>query len=78
MKPQENNSVITVVDIDDKELFNGSKVRNKQNGAVKEIFVIPVGKTISDCVKEGSFNPSKHIDYGTVMLNKNRFDLIEE
>lgn len=68
---------ITVVEIDENELWQGTKVRNKSNGAIKEIFVIPEGKTIYQCVKEGIFDPNKHIDYSTVMLNKNRFQLVE-
>ena len=69
---------ITVVNIDEETLWNGVKVRQIKSGKIMEIFVIPENKTISECVKDGSFNLDKHIDYKTVMLNKHLFELVKE
>lgn len=69
---------ITVVDVDDKKLWMGAKVRRINSDKIKEIFVIPEGKTISQCVLNGSFDMNKHIDYQTFALNKHLFELVKE
>lgn len=67
---------ITVVEVDNAKLWNGTKVRNKRTGAIREIFVIPEGKTISQCARDGEFT-IKNVDFQTVMLNKHLFELVE-
>jgi len=69
---------ITVVEINNEDLFRGAKVKHNSTGNIKEIFVLPKDKTISEAVRDGSFNIGKHVEYQTVMLNKHLFTLINE
>lgn len=66
----------TVVELENSQLFENVKVRNKKNGQIRIIKVLPNGSTISECVKNGIFDISKNINLETVLLNKNRFELI--
>lgn len=64
----ENSMRITVVDIDEKELFIGAKVKNRKG----EIFTI---------VPDEKIWPERTIDeinVSLVLLNKQRFELINE
>lgn len=70
--------MITVIDIDNKKLWQGAKVRRKQGGVIRTVFVVPENKTLFECAQEGTFNPNEHIDYNTVMLNKQLFELVNE
>ena len=69
---------ITIVDINDTDLFNGVLVRNIKNGLIRRIKVLPKYKTISMCVKEGLFNINEEIDYETFRLNYTRYELVKE
>ena len=69
---------ITVVNVDDKKIWEGAKVRMKATNKIKEVFVVPEDKTISQCAFEGTFDLRKHIDYDFVMLNKHLFELVNE
>lgn len=69
--------LLTVVEVDDKNLFQGVKVRNKRSGCTKVIFVVPDGKSLWQCVQDGSFTES-HVNYSTVMNNKQNFELLPE
>lgn len=64
--------MITAVEVEESKIWEGAKVRNR-NGEIREIFVVPDGKTISECAREGSFIPSKHVDYTTFALNSRLF-----
>lgn len=68
---------ITVVEVDDKKIWDSAKVRNKITQQVRTVKVLPEDKTISQCFQEGLFT-SENIDYETLMLNKHRFELINE
>ncbi len=69
---------ITVVNISNKDLFDGAKVINIKSKKVREIKVLPPNTTISEAVNSGLFDVDKHIDYDTVMLNKALFNLVNE
>ena len=70
--------IITQVEISDKDLFEGAKVRNKRSGLIRTIKSIPSDKTIYQCVVEGIFDPTYNVDFQTVMNNKHLFELVEE
>lgn len=65
----------TVVEIDDKKLWEGCLVKNLETGYIKTIRVLN-NKTISQALKDKEFNPSTDIDYETFKLNINRFELV--
>lgn len=69
--------LLTQIEISEKELFDGTKVLNRK-GEIKTIKVIPQGKTIYQCVLDGTFDINTNVDYNTVMLNKNLFTLYNE
>lgn len=69
---------LSVIEIDNKKLFEGVKVRHKINGRERTIIVLHEGKKISDAVTDGTFNPVINVEYQTVMLNKHLFDIIED
>ena len=64
-----------VVEIDDKNLWEGCLVKNLQTGYVKTIRVLN-NKTISQAVRDKEFDPSIDINYETFKLNINRFELV--
>ena len=74
----ENKMLLTVVEISDKQLWDGAKVRNKISGKIRTVKIYPEEFTISQAVSKGLFNPNENIDYQTLMLNKSRFELVEE
>jgi hypothetical protein len=74
MKPIQ---MLTMVEIDEAKLWNGAKVRCP-NGLIKEIMVLPKDKTISQAVKEGLFDLNKHVELEMVLLNRTRFELIND
>lgn len=69
---------VTVVNISDEDLFDGAKVRHKQNGQVRTVKVLPENKTLAECAREGIFDVNNDIDFNTLMLNKTRFELVQE
>jgi len=73
-----NKMLITEVEISQEELFDGAVVKNKSNGKIKTIKVIPLNKTVYECVLEGTFDPNENVDLTTVMYNKHLFELVEE
>jgi len=69
---------ITVLEIDNKKLWQGAKVKRKSGGVTRTVFIKPDNKTLYECLQEGLFNPNEQIDHSTVMLNKHLFELIED
>lgn len=69
---------LTVVEIDNKKLFDGAKVRKKGSEQIRTIKVIPEDKSLYECCCDGSFDPNNNVDYDTVMNNKHLFELIDE
>ena len=67
----ENSMRITVVEIDEKELFIGAKVKNINTG--QEFNIIRDDVRWFDMNKDGS-----DIHVSTVLLNKQRFELLKE
>jgi hypothetical protein len=74
----EDSMRITVIEIPDKDLFEGAKVRNKKTGEIRTIKSIPDGMTLYEAVTKGIFDIKNEIDYKTVFLNINRFELVKE
>lgn len=69
---------ITVVNISDENLFDGAKVRHKNSGQIRTVKVLPKDKTLAECAREGLFDVNNDIDFNTLMLNKTRFELVQE
>lgn len=69
---------ITCVQVSEKDLFDGVKVKVKRTGLIKTIKVLKEGKTIYQSVLDGDFNVNENIDFNTVMNNKHLFELVEE
>lgn len=68
---------ITAVNVDDKTIWDGAKVKNLRTGIIKTVKILPEDKTISQCVREGIFT-GDNVDYETFMLNKHIFELVNE
>jgi hypothetical protein len=68
---------ITTVEVDDTKLWNGAIVRDRK-GRLREVFIIPDDKTISQCVADGTFDLNKHVDYSTFKLNPKLFTYVPE
>ena len=74
----ENSMRITVVEISNRDLFEGAKVKNKKTGVIRTIKSIPEGMTLYESVTKGLFDIEKEIDYDTVFNNITHFELIKE
>ena len=69
--------LITVVDVDNRKLFEGAKVLCR-NGQVKTIHSIPAGMTLYEAVLAGNIDMSTQVEYDTVMNNRHLFTLVKE
>lgn len=71
-----NNIQMTVVEISDKDLFDGVMVRNTRTGNIRTIRICPTEMMLMEAISAGIINPNTDIDYDTVMLNKTLFELV--
>lgn len=74
----ENSMRITVVEISNRDLFEGAKVRNKKTGVVRTIKSLPDGMTLYEAVTKGVFDIENEIEYNLVFDNITRFELVKE
>lgn len=70
--------MLTIVNIDEEKLFNGARVKHKESGKILTIKSLPNGKTLSEAIGSGKFDPYKNITWETVHNNPSRFELLED